>query len=415
MPEKENWSDFSREPRMALSSFGEKVANEVDMLGRTLQILPNSVGSEILHRWQANMPQSIGDVAYGLMTGYAFSRAPRLLALSGLAFVVPAVGKGLTAIFNDMKRTWNSDATGERELAARDFAQTCAGGIAMSLELGPTILAGHRIGTLSSSHLQNYSRYAEPPAKSIFNNVLARQFANVPFEGKVFEQNVFNCWRPSKSFFAGKESELLPPGLKGESGKIDLLGISKWLSERHPWDGLEVTTKIRLSDMRMSRPFSGAPDRCAGGLGKPKGEPFIDFHTHPPGGEYNYSNSSPSLPDLKICGPLAVIQSGTRTTIFEGDKRGHKPVYYKGANLGSIRGYPATRAVVFDRERRLATEYDTEYRNKYDQEGWFRGNRALNYDHFEKTLSNWDGNWSSVRSIPTESNPSENWIRHTFM
>lgn len=361
---------------------------------------PTALFDEVTAHWQDHLARNVSEAASGAVFGYLACRVPRVAA------VVAAAG-GAQSAFAAFQRTaflcdraYNADTDQAQSSVASAITQDA---VEQSLHTMPTLVGlggGFGVGRFASKRASEFAAsnwtHDDP-----LNSTLLRKFATIPYEVRnavsAVRTDIFPVWR-------GPGSDQLPMEFKSPDGTHNLMGITKWLADRHPWEGHEVSRFVRKSDLRASMFTEGTPISVT----QPtyKNDDVFDFHIHPPG---KASNSVPSSADQTVAKGLGIIQSGERTTLYVGRNDLMKELGVQDSAGYLHRGkywFPNVH-VVFDRQRRLAMEAHPEI----EHDG-LRGRRPLDYDELERRLTNFDGNWSTMRTVPTavKSRASEDFL-----
>lgn len=373
------WRSESGQPTVASQpvhpiGLPRSVENQIAVLQKVYWQYGGALTTEATNHWQGHLEHNIKEMESVAVASYAFCRVPKLAGAVAVVAALDGLSGAAQSATSICNRTASANTEAERNAAACAIVQDAA---SQSVDLVPTLIAagcGFGSGRLASQAASDFAVSRSHTSPLRWRDLEA--LATLPHNFRAYFSSVRSDFL---STWHGVGSEQLPLGLKHADGTHDLMGITQWLADKHVWQGCEVMRYVRKSDLRASVVNSGAPEMVY--KVKYAGEDVYDFHIHPPS-----PSSVPSRADKLSADGLGIIQSGDQTTLYLGkeDMLKELPTVGKTA-LPDVH-------IIFDRKRRMAMEIHPELDD---------GVRALDYDELEKRLTRFDGNWSTLHSIPT--------------
>lgn len=370
----------------------QSVENQASVLQKACSQYGGALSTELTTNWQTHLNRNVNNMQTAAVFAYMFSRVPKVAGLLAIVATADGVTNAAqhTAAICSRAAEANSDC--DRDAAANAMLHDA---VTESINLIPGAIGagwGTWGGRAASQAVSDFAVHR--CAKSPLNISQIEFLANVPHRIRAYLSEARSDVLPT---WSGPGSQQLSSDLINADGTHNLMGITKWLADQHIWQGTEVTRYVRKSDLRASMVNTGAP-RMVFGV-KYNGEDVYDFHIHPP-----RPSSVPSLADQRSANGFGIIQSGDQTTLYLPKKQFDAELgvgCYDKKNLPDVH-------VIFDRNRRMAMEVHPDIDD---------GARALDYDELEKRLTRFDGNWSTLRSIPTVPKPNKDlkdfvWKNH---
>lgn len=391
--------------------------NEASVFGKVVTDVPGAVWDEIRNDWNNHRGKLAAkegiSLAVGVGTGLALARAPFLMkTVLGAVFAYQGYEVASSA-GSVIGRAWNAKTDASRRALANEAINGLSKAGADILETTPAFIAGGGAGLAASGEFAGPRRLAVAVQEHV-NDPLKYgiQSSGIRFSSAAGE--LMPTTIRERFAWIGPGTKQLPTSLISAEGKINLLETTRLMADMHPTQDAatlgrsrffsppsanEQWASIRLPDMKVSRTYYGND------LGVKM--PFADregrvmFHTHPTEGmsaTYPVAGARPSVPDLQSTADLGIIQSGPLTTIYQGASR-----EYLASQLQQTSFRPTLRALIFDREQKLAAELATTA--TADGKSFEAAIvRPLDYARTEEMLSAWDVKTSNISDIPTDYN-----------
>lgn len=204
--------------------------------------------------------------------------------------------------------------------------------------------------------------------------------------------------------FYGPGSMRVPSTAISQDGRVNLVEIGELLSERHPWQGVEVGRSIDLLKGRISRPVYGTK-RAIEGLGVSEKPGRISFHTHSPDAPIG---PRPSLVDLNNERHVGIIARGDDLTLYVGRAREYKAAQAAGREADFA---PKLKATVLNKRDETALLLQGKWHPKTER--WTDiGVNPVDYQAARKVWSQTD--LSKPWSQPSQIAPSFKGVNHYF-
>ena len=415
---------------MMSSEFQKCLENETAVAGQALRLFQEKALEEITTHSTKGLQNAIPAALESMAAGFVLSRSPIFSKVAGAAFLCQELGLSALATSKALGDGWQANDQKSRQQTANEISESMLKRAGEVAEVVPSFLLGSALGGFTTHKLLKYqvdrandigfrlahqeargSSYKGTPFEytgdSVFQNRTIAKLAGIPLAfQKNFELDIAQTVY-DKTVWRHKNLEQLPASVKHESGALNMLDICKWLQNKHSvWTGVEQGRNISLTDLRVTHAYQGVPTRTII-PGMMKGQEQIQFHVHPPD-KIMSDTSIPSPGDLRACKELSVIQSGQRTTIFQG--LGSDDITELLA-LNKRKDLPV-KALVFDPRLKMAMEVDTKYVGPESSLENIMG-RPLEYEHVEALLSNWNRKtaWQDIAQLPTA---PKTWERFNF-
>ncbi len=401
-----------------LEDFARGLKNEASVFGQVAENVPGAVWDEIKKDWQNHRTKLLAkegvSLALGIGAGLALARSPFMVKGVLGALGIYQGCQLLSSAGAVAGRAWHADTDASRRLLVNEATAGISTAGAGILETTPTFLLGGGVSAFAGSRFAATRGLALSVREQINDPLHYNWQQGTAAGGRLAREAVPTAVRERLAWL-GPGTRQLPESLLAADGKINILETARLMKEMHPWRetetllrmpegnvgramlGREQWASVRLSDMKVSRTYTGSDLEVK--LPFPDREGRISFHTHPPEGMSRYypvSGARPSVEDLKATMETGIIQSGTHTTIYQGAAR-----EFLQSQVGKTPFQPELRAIILDPEKQLAAELCTEWA---PATGDFIPTvaRPLDYAETQKVLSAWDRKWSSISEIPTD-------------
>lgn len=342
--------------------------NVAKVTARTLSQTPSAFYDEISRDIKDHPADALTRVAGGAVIGAV---GTVLLKNQKVALVAAVAGIGwqgyeaTSSLTGFVKKAANADNDTSRQRLADTSAHNLGRSLTNFTEAAPgMVLGGYAVSRA----------FGAPP---IYNRI-----------GDAVEKKLVFPVK-DRLAFVGPGVERLPASLvtKDLQGKatVDLVELSRFLGEKHPWRGIETGRTLDLNTLKLSRSVSGG-EQTMPWLPASTRADKIPFHIHGPEAGVG---ARPSLSDLLATKGLGIVKQGDQVAFYVGQA----DQFSLMTQAGKLKFFqPSMRAVVFDHSNQTARSLTGSY------------DRVLGWQMNEASHLDYSGALKALRA-PDLSNP----------